>query len=202
MTRVTNSAVELAQRLVTKAEFVGDRHALEKGISDVLSLDTDSDPILSIAFQPVDIRNQLTDPRFYAEMSELLDDLIQQSRIDTASYEKFLKQAEALVKRLARKQPAAGIPAVLHGKPEAIVLFNNLPTLPASTFLYPVPEEERARLALALDVAVREGAPAGWKSDSEGPRGIQVMNALYPLLSRDRTATKAMYEIIKNQPGY
>jgi len=36
----------------------------------------------------------------------------------------------------------------------------------------------------------------------DGPRGIQVINALYPLLSRDRTATKAMYEIIKNQPGY
>jgi type I restriction enzyme R subunit len=148
------------------------------------------------------IRNQLTDPRFYAEMSKLLDDLIKQNRADTAAYEQFLKQAEALVKRLAGKQPAAGIPTTLHGKPEAIVLFNNLPTLPASTFLYPAPEEERAKLALALDVAVRERAPAGWKSDSEGPRGIQVMNALYPLLSRDRKATKAMYEIIKNQPGY
>ena len=148
------------------------------------------------------IRNQLTDPRFYAEMSKLLDDLIQQSRIDTASYEQFLKQAEALVKRLVGKQPAAGVPATLHGKPEAIVLFNNLSTLPASTFQYPVREEERAQLALELDVAVREGAPAGWKSDSEGPRGIQVMNALYPLLARDRKATKALYEIVKNQPGY
>jgi type I restriction enzyme R subunit len=59
-------------------------------------------------------------------MSKLLDDLIKQNRADTAAYEQFLKQAEALVKRLAGKQPAAGIPATLHGKPEAIVLFNNL----------------------------------------------------------------------------
>ena len=33
------------------------------------------------------IRDQLTDPRFYAEMSKLLDDLIKQSRADTAAYE-------------------------------------------------------------------------------------------------------------------
>ena len=63
------------------------------------------------------IRDQLTDPRFYEEMSKLLDDLIKQSRADTAAYEEFLRKAEALVKRLATKQPDAGVPAVLHGKP-------------------------------------------------------------------------------------
>lgn len=66
-------------------------------------------------------------------MSALLDDLIQQRRNETLAYEEFLERAEALVKRLARKQPAAGIPAILHGKPEAIVLFNNLASIqPAS----------------------------------------------------------------------
>ena len=148
------------------------------------------------------IRDQLTDPRFYKEMSKLLDDLILQKRDDTVAYETFLKNAEALVKRLANKHPDVGIPAVLHGKPEATTLFNNMSTLPAVTFIYPPADDEKAKLALALDLAIREQAPAGWKSDSEGPRGIQVMNAIYPLLSKDRTATKAMFEIIKNQPGY
>ena len=37
------------------------------------------------------IRDQLTDPRFYAEMSKLLDDLVKQSRADAAAYEEFLK---------------------------------------------------------------------------------------------------------------
>ena len=67
------------------------------------------------------IRDQLTDPRFYDQMSKLLDDLIKQSRADTAAYEEFLRKAEALVKRLAEKQPEAGVPAALHGKREAIV---------------------------------------------------------------------------------
>ncbi len=49
------------------------------------------------------IRDQLTDPRFYAEMSKLLDDLIKQSRADAAAYEAFLKKAEELVKRHGAK---------------------------------------------------------------------------------------------------
>ncbi len=89
------------------------------------------------------IRDQLTDPRFYAEMSKLLDDLIKQSRDDAAAYEAFLKNAEELVKRMAKKDPAAGVPAVLHGKPEAIVLFNNLSSIPATTFQCPADEDGR-----------------------------------------------------------
>ena len=82
------------------------------------------------------IRDQLTDPRFYAEMSKLLDDLIKQSRADADAYEAFLKKAEELVKRMAKKDAIAGVPAALHGKPEAIVLYNNLATIP-TTILYP-----------------------------------------------------------------
>jgi type I restriction enzyme, R subunit len=133
-------------------------------------------------------------------MSKLLDDLIRQQRDDAAAYEKFLQDAEALVMRLARKQPTASIPAVLHGKAEAIVLFNNLSSIAATTFQCPADDEEKARLALELDLAMRERAPAGWKGDDT--REKQVLNALFPLMSRDRTATLAIFEIIKEQRGY
>jgi type I restriction enzyme, R subunit len=148
------------------------------------------------------IRDQLTDPRFYTEMSKLLDDLIRQQREEAADYEKFLQEAEALVRRLAGKQPTANVPASLHGKAEATVLFNNLGSIPATTFQCPADDEEKAALALELDLAMREHAPAGWKSDIEGPRGIQVINALFPIMSRDRAATLAIFEIIKEQKGY
>ena len=146
------------------------------------------------------IRDQLTDPRFYEEMSTLLADLIKQKRDDTESYERFLQNAEALVRRLARKQPTAGIPAVLHGKSEAIVLFNNLASIPATTFSCPASEDEKAALALEIDLAMRERAPAGWRGDDT--REKQVLNALFPIMSRDRTATQAIFEIIKHQGGY
>ena len=146
------------------------------------------------------IRDQLTDPKFYAEMSMLLNDLIRQSRADAAAYEAFLRNAEELVRHLARKGPAASVPAVLHGKPEAIVLFNNLANLHAMTFQCPADDDGKAQLALEIDRAMRERAPAGWKGDDT--REKQVLNALYPIMTRDRQATQSIFEIIKNQPGY
>ena len=146
------------------------------------------------------IRDQLTDPKFYEGMSKLLKDLIKQSREDAAAYEKFLEKAEALVKQLARKGPTPDVPAVLHGKPEAIVLFNNLDSISATSFQCPTDENEKATLALEIDQVMREKAPAGWKGDEA--RESQVLNALFPIVSRDREATLAICEIIKNQPGY
>ena len=146
------------------------------------------------------IRDQLTDPRFYAQMSKLLDDLIKQSRVDTAAYEEFLRKAEALVKRLAAKQPDEGLPAVLHGNHEAVVLFNNLASIAATNFQCPADDEAKAQLALKIDLTVRECAPAGWKGDQA--REAQVLNSLFPILGRDREATLALFEIVKNQRGY
>lgn len=133
-------------------------------------------------------------------MSKLLDDLINQRHAETLAYEDFLEKAEELVKRLAQKEPAEGIPAIIHRKPEAIVLFNNLATIPATTFQCPADDEEKAKLALEIDLTMREHAPAGWKGDE--PREKEVLNALFPLVSRDRAATQALFEIVKNQPAY
>jgi type I restriction enzyme R subunit len=134
-----------------------------------------------------------------------LEDLIQQSRADAAAYEAFLRMAEDLVRRMAKKDPIAGLPAILLGKPEAIVIYRNLPDIQASeadSFREESLQEleERAALALRIDRAMREHAPAGWKGDET--REKQVLNALFPILSRNRQATLAVFEIIKNQPGY
>ena len=154
------------------------------------------------------IRDQLTDPRFYEEMSKLLDDLIQQARDDAASYEEFLNNAEALIKKLAQKgADSTDLPYRLHGKQEAAVLFNNLEPILAG-----IPStanelrdeaweiEHRIDIALDIDQAMREKAPAGWLGDTT--REAQVLNALFPIMQRDREATTAIFEIIKNQPGY
>ncbi len=154
------------------------------------------------------IREQLTDPRFYELMSTLLDDLIKQNRTDAAAYEEFLRKAEALVKRLLSREPDEGVPAALHGKAEATVIYRNLPRILAagSDGTYRVAEaspeygDVRLRLALEIDRVMRERAPAGWKGDQA--REAQVLNALFPLLHRDRAATLALFELIMNQPGY
>jgi len=146
------------------------------------------------------IRDQLTDPKFYEEMSKLLDDLIELKRNITESYEDFLQKAGALVLRMAGKATKGTHPTVLNGHPEAIRLFNNLASIPADNFQCPTGEDKKAKLALEIDRAMREKAPAGWKGDDT--REKQVLNALFPLMDRDRKATVALFEIIKNQLGY
>lgn len=153
------------------------------------------------------IRDQLTDPKFYEEMSKLLEDLIQQKRDETETYEQFLLNAEALAKKLAKGQPDAGMPAALHGNREAMVLYNNLADIlvqAGEPFVMTDPVsadgDEQLQLALKLDIAVKTHAPADWRGDQA--RESQVLNAIYPILNKNKTATLAVFELVKNQPGY
>lgn len=153
------------------------------------------------------IREQLTDPRFYEEISKLLDDLIEERRQETDEYEEFLRKAEALVKKMDRTSEKDSLPNELHGKKEAAIIYNNLPSILNSNIeegcveeVRPGYLEEKLDLTLAIDRAMREKAPAGWLGDDI--REKEVLNALFPLMNRDRKATLALFEIIKNQPGY
>ncbi len=145
------------------------------------------------------IRDQLTDPRFYEEMSKLLADLIEQRRDDTAAYEQFLRNAEELVKKMANKA-AENHPQALHGNAEAIAIFNNLPSIAATTFVCPADDAGKAALALEIDQAMHAQAPAGWKGDDVKEK--VVLNALHPIMFGDGVATMAIFDIIKNQAGY
>ncbi len=40
------------------------------------------------------------------------------------------------------------------------------------------------------------------RREGDHARESLVVNALFPILSRDRDATGALFEIVKNQPGY
>ena len=146
------------------------------------------------------VRNQLTDPRFYEEISKLFNDLIKQNRKDTEEYELFLKQAEDLVKKMMKKDYTSEIPEEIHGNKEAIIIYNNLSTLPKINFNLPDNDIDRAKLSSKLDLIVKENAPAGWRGDQA--RESQILNALFSVLDQDREATQALFEIVKNQTSY
>jgi type I restriction enzyme R subunit len=153
------------------------------------------------------IRDQLTDPRFYKEMSKLLDDLIQQKREDSKEYEKFLKLAEELVLKMSKGQNTGSVPSKLQGKNEAIIIYNNLPDILSNAsvpFIVAEPGVEYGdklvHLSLEIDRAMRELAPAGWRGDDT--REKQVLNALFPIMQRDRNVTTSLFDLLKNMKGY
>ena len=150
------------------------------------------------------IRDQLTDPRFYEQMSLLLDDLIQQNRADTAAYEEFLRKAEALVKRLAAKHPEAGVPAALHGKHEAIVIYNNLPRSWRPQPRRPLsPSQTRLRTE-AASWRSRSTARCASRHRRAGRATRRARRRCSTRSSRCSTAiataTLALFELVKNQP--
>jgi type I restriction enzyme R subunit len=153
------------------------------------------------------IRDQLTDPRFYKEMSSLLEDLIRQKQEGAIEYEAFLRKAEDLVQKMAKGQNYSSVPVKLQGKSEAVIIYNNLPDILSHAGISlmaaePEPEygDKRVHLALEIDRVMREMAPAGWRGDDT--REKQVLNALFPVMNRDRQATISLFELLKNMNGY
>jgi type I restriction enzyme, R subunit len=153
------------------------------------------------------IRDQLTDPRFYKEMSKLLEDLIKQKRDDASTYEAFLKKAEDLVKEMAKGQNTSSVPSKLQGKTEAIIIYNNLPDIlsqAASQVIAAEPEGEYGdklvHLALEIDRAMREMAPARWRGDETKEK--TVLSVLYPIMKKDKESTIALFDLLKNMKGY
>ena len=124
------------------------------------------------------------------------------------SYEQFLKDAQALVERLAKGKGDGPLPLPLQGNRPAAVLYNNLPGIlaaipvPDSMVASPIPGygDECLSVALKLDEAMRHKAPADWKGDAA--REAMVLNAIYPIMKKDKGATQAIFEIIKQQPDY
>jgi len=153
------------------------------------------------------IRDQLTDPRFYEKISKLLNDLILGWRKQTLTYQEFLQKAEELVKKMASGKGDTAPPNALEGNREAQTLYNNLPDILALAFpTWEVSDTEGGQrnelveIALKIDRAMREQAPANWKGDTT--RENQVLNALHPIMGRSGEATMALFELIKQQEGY
>lgn len=154
------------------------------------------------------IQERLTDPRFFKEMSSLLDELIKQAHADAKSYEEFLRQAEQLARKLAAH--AAGgeqAPEALNGRREAIVIYRNLPDILAkpvdATHVRQAPAWHASELiskAVRIDDAMRMGVPADWKGNEIKER--EVRRTLLGLVDGDRDVMLKLFDLVKNQPGY
>lgn len=155
-------------------------------------------------------KEQLSDPRFYDKMSVLLDDLIEMNKESTEAYAEFLKKAEELVRKMKDEDnDDSSVPHKLIGKPGAIMVFNNLPDIvpvftqdPAWSIDEPDNDynSNYTHLALEIDQAMKEYAPAGWRGDDA--RENVVKNALFPIMERDRDSTIRLFELLKNANHY
>lgn len=153
------------------------------------------------------IRDHLSDPKFYDEMSKLLEDLIKQKSEDTQTFKAFLSKAQDIAVKLVRHTSDSTLPTELSGKPVLGTIYRNLPehlqpevdtfavNEPTATFGDP-----RVHLTLQIDKAMHEQAPADWRGDDAKERMVQ--NTLFSILHKDRAATQKMFELLKAQADY
>jgi len=124
-------------------------------------------------------------PKYYENMSALLDALIAQRREEALEYQEYLAQIVELAKQVVNGAAASSYPASITREGQR-ALYDNL--------------GQDEALALAVDSAVRESLQDGWRDNVMKTRKVQlaIRSALPPLDDR----VEATLELVRKQRDY
>ncbi len=155
------------------------------------------------------IKENLTDPAYYEKMSALLDEIIATRKAKAIEYEEYLKRIAELAKKVQAGQ-ADDTPETLN-TPGKRALYNNLKQA-EGTIAVPNSLAEKIggfgdvqdpvlTVALAIDEAVKQVRPDGWRDDDKGPKEKVIKAALYGVLQNEAEVER-LFVIIKAQKEY
>ena len=139
-------------------------------------------------------------PKYYKQMSALLDALINQRRAEAIEYKEYLVRIVELAKQVANPGNQFSYPASINS-PALQAIFDNLAepvdgTDPAADEL---DTDARESKAVALDYAIRNVKKADWRGSRIKER--EVRNAIKSEIGDDDSVDK-MLEIVKAQNEY
>jgi type I restriction enzyme R subunit len=131
------------------------------------------------------IDEQPINPRYYERMSELLDDLIQERKMQAQKYEQYLAKLVALTRKVANPSGAGmSYPRSLNTAARR-ALYDNL--------------DKNETLAVALDQEILQTRHADWRGNIFKVREIR--NVIYQHIS-DEAEVERILELVKNQHEY
>ena len=133
-------------------------------------------------------------PRYYENMSNLLDDIIRERRRETIDYREYLSRIEELSRRVTEQEYQTGyLPDINTGPLRAF--FDNLDDLP---------EDRRAAAARAIDDAIRSTKRDNWRETRV--KRNQVRNAIARIIQQEFSGydldIDALFELAVNQSEY
>jgi transcriptional regulator with XRE-family HTH domain len=148
------------------------------------------------------LKEQLTDPAYFAQMSALLDEIIRLRRERAIEYEAYLARMAQLAQQVVAGK-AADTPAQLRTAGQ-LALYNNLRARlraaePAASYGPNGPAADTAELALRLDAAIKQQRPDGWRGVVA--RELMVKNAMFGVLG-DVDAVNALFPVVFAQAEY
>ena len=130
------------------------------------------------------IDEQPINPKYYEKMSQLLDALIEQRKLEAIDYQEYLNQIVDLTRTLANPASGTTYPKSLNTAAKR-ALYDNLGG-----------DED---LALTVDEVVRHTRKDSWRGHRV--KELEVRNALKPSLP-DPAERDRIFELLKNQREY
>ena len=133
-------------------------------------------------------------PRYYEEISHLLDEIIRERRRGAVDYREYLAQIAGLSSQITESENQAEYPPNINTGPLQ-AFFNNLNDLP---------EDRREAAALAIDAAIRENRQDDWRDNRF--KKMQVRNAIARVIAEEFSDEDldpdALFELAVNQVEY
>jgi len=126
-------------------------------------------------------------PKYYQEMSRLLDALIQQRKAEAISYENYLKRIEELSRQVVRPEDEASYPDGISTSAQR-ALYDNL--------------GDNETLAVELDETLRTTKKDDWRGHHFKEREVRnvIREKLETYGAEERT--EEIFELVKNQNDY
>ncbi len=131
------------------------------------------------------IDEQPVNPKYYDEMSELLDALIQQRKEEALEYGDYLNKLAELAEKVQEPAGAGGYPGSLD-TPARRALYDNL--------------DRDEDLAIRVDAAVRYTRKDDWRGNRFKER--EVLGAVRDELEEYEARAAEIFEIVRNQSEY
>ena len=133
-------------------------------------------------------------PRYYENMSNLLDDIIREHRQEVIDYREYLSRIEELSRQMVRQENQVGYPPDINSAPLQ-ALFDNLGDLS---------EDLRAVAARAIDDTIRSTKRDNWRETRV--KRNQVRNAIARVIQEQFNGydldINALFELAVNQSEY
>ena len=150
------------------------------------------------------IKEHLNDPAYYEKMSALLDEIIAARKAMAIEYEEYLKRIAALARKV-EAGVADDVAEPLKRSPALRAIYNNLQMTPGANVagepagMYAAGGDEKLRLAMKIDEAIKRVRPDGWRGVQ--PREQIIKAELYRIL-KDEAEVERIFLIVKAQREY
>ena len=130
------------------------------------------------------IEESQANPKYYEKMSRLLDEIIQQRKLETLAYQEYLKKIMELAERVVSPTKSADYPTILTTSAQR-ALYDNLGS--------------DAAMALEVDTIIHSNKLDGWRDG--GIKEKRLSLAVNKVVQNEE-ATKELMKIIKAQSEY